>query len=551
MVEDYQKRMGHFIESKSDSCIILANQLYEFSNLKGFPFGKVIAYETKGMYYEIVEGRYDKAGIEYLNALKVAEKEKLPYLAEVYHSLAVMYHTSDNYLKARKYYLEAYKYALKHKNRELQKKCLINLGSIHSSIHEYDKAESLFLRSLNIKELSDFNYDLYANLGNLNMRKKNYKKAVEFFEKASNRDSINYDSERNLRFLMDGKAALNDSTGMSSILERAKKSFESEVSSREKSLMANSISAYYQKFGFYKEALEFKNQYLKIYEELKEKQRDDIVYEVEAKFDSERKEEKLKRLQFEKEQQNKLYLVLFITGLILIGSTSFFLYKNRKKNKQLSNQKAILETTLNEKNILLKEVHHRVKNSFQIVSSLLFLQSQDVNHKEAKLAIKEAENRVRSMVLIHQKLYNKDEVIGIESVEYFSDLINDIFESYNTLPSKVKLNLDIERLVLDIDTITPLGLIFNELITNSIKHAFLSIQKEYSLRVSFKKNGDLLILEVHDNGEGFSGDINENSFGIKLMKALSKKIKAELKYDLTLNQGTKAILTIHKFKVLS
>lgn len=214
----------------------------------------------------------------------------------------------------------------------------------------------------------------------------------------------------------------------------------------------------------------------------------------------------------------------------------------------LNRQKQILEIALDEKNILLREVHHRVKNSFQIVSSLLYLQSEDVDNTEAKRAIKEAENRVRSMVLIHQKLYNKEEVVGINTAEYIEDLVRDIFESHTT---DIARQLDIQPLVLDIDTVTPLGLILNELITNTLKHAFTHNNKGHLLRIAFRQEKEKLVLKVRDNGAGFTDEIKDTSFGIKLMKALAKKIRAELRYTATPDGGTEAVLIVQKFNILS
>lgn len=546
--EGYQIRLDHYLEQESDSTLLVAGELWEYSKKTNYPLGMAIAAEYRGLYYELVESRYDKAGNEYLQALKICESENLPYLADIYHTLGLMYHTTDNYQKGMEYYELAHKFALKHKNTGLEKKILINWGSVNSSLKNFDKAEELLGRSLAIKENPHDDYNTYANLGNLSMRRKNYRKAVEYFEKATEVHPDNGESERNLRFLLDAKVALNDSSGMHTLLPRAIGSFETGGYLREKSLMAMAISEYYRKFGFYEKALEYKDKYLQIYEEIKEKQRDDIVYEVQARFDLEHKDDQLRLLQLEKDQQNLVYLVLAVAGLTLAASTGFFLYKNRKKNILLNRQKQILEIALDEKNILLREVHHRVKNSFQIVSSLLYLQSEDVDNTEAKRAIKEAENRVRSMVLIHQKLYNKEEVVGISTTEYFEDLVRDIFESHT---AAISCQLDIQPLVLDIDTVTPLGLILNELITNTLKHAFTKNKRDYLLRITFRKEKEKLLLQVSDNGEGFTQEVKDSSFGIKLMKALARKIRAELHYAAIPGGGTEAVLIVQKFNILS
>ena len=184
------------------------------------------------------------------------------------------------------------------------------------------------------------------------------------------------------------------------------------------------------------------------------------------------------------------------------------------------------------------------------MSSLLYLQSESVQDKEAKIAIKEAENRVRSMVLIHQKLYNKDELVGINTEDYFTDLVRDIFESHQFKTEPIKYSLTVESLILDIETITPIGLILNELIVNTIKHAFDDITAQSKIHIKFYSENDKLILKVIDNGKGFEGDVKNTSFGITLMKALSKKLKATLNYKSEINIGTEAILEISKFTIL-
>ena len=269
------------------------------------------------------------------------------------------------------------------------------------------------------------------------------------------------------------------------------------------------------------------------------------ISDYEVKYDTERKEREI-----EKQQATKrtLYLILGSIGLLL-AVVSFFFIKNRKKNLLLAKQKKLLEATVDEKNILLKETHHRVKNSFQIVSSLLYLQSENIEDKEAQIAIKEAQNRVRSMVLIHQKLYNKDQLVGINTEEYIQDLTKDIFDSHQS-EKKVSYSLDVDSLVLDIESITPIGLILNELITNVLKHAFETITSESTINIEFKKVGEAIIMKVSDNGQGMASEIREGSFGIKLMKALAKKLKAVLIFEARIPNGTTATLHINQFTEL-
>jgi hypothetical protein len=119
-------------------------------------------------------------------------------------------------------------------------------------------------------------------------------------------------------------------------------------------------------------------------------------------------------------------------------------------------------------------------------------------------------------------------LIGIETKEYIEDLVNDIIENQTDTIPNLTTQTDVESTVFSVDSVTPLGLIINELITNCIKHAFASGVKNPKITLEFKKHGDGYLLKVSDNGIGFSNEINENSFGIKLIHALAKKLKGKL-----------------------
>ncbi len=253
----------------------------------------------------------------------------------------------------------------------------------------------------------------------------------------------------------------------------------------------------------YEKAYEHLDQWSLLTENMNSEAMRSKIAELEVVHNTNLKERELqdKDMQLQKKQSSQKLLIWIIASISLIlifGAYTFI--KIRKKNKQLDKQKALLEKTVDEKNVLLKEVHHRVKNSFQIVSSLLFLQSKNVKDKEAQLAIKEAQNRVRSMVLIHQKLYSKDDLVGINTQEYFEELTQDIFNSHQDKSKGLYYKLDIEPMMLDIETITPIGLILNELIVNVLKHAYDDINDKSKMHISFiTLNSNQLQLKVIDN----------------------------------------------------
>lgn len=224
------------------------------------------------------------------------------------------------------------------------------------------------------------------------------------------------------------------------------------------------------------------------------------------------------------ERSMSLLLLVTITAMLVLGVIIFYLYrKQRRKN-------AIILKQSDDMQVLMKEIHHRVKNNLQVISSLLDLQALSIKHDQAAEAVKVGRNRVQSMALIHQNLYNEGNIKGIKVKTYIDTLAQGLFHSYNIKPRSVHLTTDIDDLNLDVDTVIPIGLILNELITNSLKYAFRD--KEYGeISVMLKKDGANLLLKVRDNGDGFPPDSSmqpETTFGIKLIKAFAQKLKARL-----------------------
>ena len=161
------------------------------------------------------------------------------------------------------------------------------------------------------------------------------------------------------------------------------------------------------------------------------------------------------------------------------------------KSRKVEKQKAVIEKSLDEKEFLLKEIHHRVKNNLQVISSLLNLQSRTVDDEKVQSALNEGRNRVRSMAIIHQNLYQKDNLAGISMSTYLGELSQEIVDSYS-VNQVVNVSLDIEDIHLDVDTAVPIGLIVNELVSNSMKYGF-SNQNQGVIKIElFKANDDML-----------------------------------------------------------
>ncbi|MBI5680538.1 MAG: PAS domain S-box protein [Methanobacterium sp.] len=213
--------------------------------------------------------------------------------------------------------------------------------------------------------------------------------------------------------------------------------------------------------------------------------------------------------------------------------------------KEVENE---LKLSLKEKEMLLKEIHHRVKNNLMVISSLLNLQSQYIKDKEALGIFKESQSRAKSMALIHERLYRSTDLKRIDFGEYIRTLTTDLFRTYVPDASLIKLIMDVENIMLDINTSVPLGLIVNELVSNSMKHAFPDKMKG-EIEVDFKLQGDNFMLSVADNGVGFPENIdfkNTDSLGLQLVNSLVSQIDGEINLDK--ENGSKFTVLFKEYK---
>jgi two-component sensor histidine kinase len=226
-------------------------------------------------------------------------------------------------------------------------------------------------------------------------------------------------------------------------------------------------------------------------------------------------------------------VVLGILGLVY----AIYMYRvkdvkrqNRRLENRVKSRTMQIVKERDEKAVLLKEIHHRVKNNLQIVNSMLRLQSYYVKDQEALYALEETQNRVMSMAMIHERMYKTENLANIDLEEYLTDLCRDIISTYD-LRNSVKLHADIRLDKLNIDTLTPLGLIINEVASNAMKYAFPDGQ-EGTFRIVLERHGeDKLRLRVGDDGVGMPLDLSDgetDSLGTTLMDSLSDQLNGEL-----------------------
>jgi PAS domain S-box-containing protein len=189
-----------------------------------------------------------------------------------------------------------------------------------------------------------------------------------------------------------------------------------------------------------------------------------------------------------------------------------------------------IRASLNEKEVMLKEIHHRVKNNLQVVSSLLNLQSGYPRVETVKDLFVESQNRVSSMALIHEKLYQSDDLANIDFSEYIESLAQNLFHSYSAKPDQVTLTTDVKAR-LDIDHAIPCGLIVNELLSNSLKHAFPAGRKG-KIHLTFRASGAEFKLQFHDDGIGLPLDLDvqkTETLGLQLVTTLAHQLRGTVR----------------------
>ncbi len=240
-----------------------------------------------------------------------------------------------------------------------------------------------------------------------------------------------------------------------------------------------------------------------------------------------------------KEQQ----AIIFIANLFLcITSISLFMYlalsNSRKENevyeKRLRERKAseeAIKSALQEKELLLAEIHHRVKNNLAVIASLFNLQISTIVNGEAKAILTDSKNRVKSMALIHDSLYRSEKLSEIDFAKYTKELINEIHYSYPVLANSVKINRSISNITLNVNNAIPCGLILNELLTNCFKHAFIGREKG-NIDIHFSEENDIVKLKVKDDGVGLKENYNKSdSLGMVVINSLCDQLDAKCTFQ--------------------
>lgn len=279
----------------------------------------------------------------------------------------------------------------------------------------------------------------------------------------------------------------------------------------------------YENLGQPARALSFARQHDQLEDSINRNENAMMMIRFQAQYEMTKKEKELEAARLVLRNRN---IILFSVAVIAILAITFMVafYIQRQKIKR---QNVQLSESNVEQRALMQEVHHRVKNNLQYIVSLLSLQAQTVQNPELSQQIEEIKSRIVTIGIIHQRLYQSQEIPAVELPVFIQELVVNMLKAMRTRVV-VKNNLTIEPIRVDIETGISIGLLVNELLTNSVKHAFVNhVAPEFSLTI--RQEGDEIVMQVSDNGPGFElKKSGRHGFGIRLIELLVRKLKGSL-----------------------
>ena len=551
-------------EKQTDSALVLAYKAIQLS--KKINYKKGIAESSNNIAVcEDIKGNSVEAIKLFISTIKLFEELKdTNKIAQCYSQMGISYFFQYQYDNAQLYYQKAINLYLKTKNKKELAGVLINQGIVYTYINKNNEAEKNYLNALNIYQEENNIAGLsptYNSLAKIYFAKKNYEKAIEYY-KQSEKYSIESNNSFNL---------ISTYNSLAIIYKELRKYDDAKMYSEKSVAISKQIGALEREMfchetmadilfamGDYKNAYESFKNYSSIKDSIFTTDKNDAIAEMQAKFDVEKNQQKVKEIELQKKiddeantKQRILFMVVIVVILISLVFTILLFRNKQKVNSLLEQKNAAIQANLEQKEVMMSEIHHRVKNNLQMVSSILDLQARDLTDEKSMRVIEDSLSRINAISLIHQRLYQSDNIRGIKINTYLQELAFDILKNFSSsvTTTPIQLTCKVADLNMDLESAIPIGLITAELITNACKYAFLSIEKP-EITITLNKQQDALVLIVTDNGVGKQAAVNESgtSFGTKLIKSLSRKLRAEIIED-TSNKGTSIQLKINSFKL--
>ncbi len=488
-------------------------------------------------------GELDKAADYALKSLQLGKKLKDSNAqALAYSDLSNLFWKQSKFEKGVEFGLKSITlFEIKNINNLDYDFTLYVIGNNYLELKQFDEALRYYKHSIAIGERYGFYNnlsDVYISLTDLYSYLNNFKKAAEAGKNAVKYAELLDNNFMIMRsWLSIGKSQLKERDFNAAIISLKKCIEIATVDFGDEYYLSQAYEALSQAFFANKN---FESAYIALaeYDKLKSlvftKEADQRISLLQTEFDVALKEDTIKLQNTKIEQQrSKQTLVIVIASLLFLLLSVLYLTYRKDKNKT-----KLLRKQNEEKAFLLKEIHHRVKNNLEVVSSLLSLQSAQLQDENAKNAMQDSQNRVHSMSMIHQRLYQGKNLAAIEMKDYCFNLTTHVLDSFGAA-KQIKTECKMKPLELDVDTAVPIGLIVNELLTNALKYAFPN-NKKGTVTINLERtDANTLLLQVTDNGIGMQEDrIQGTGFGTQLINLLTQQLNGKMEIKTNKNDGT-------------
>jgi len=457
-----------------------------------------------------------KQALNYINqCMTIAQKEHYTdLLIESYEGLAIYESKANRYQKALELRNKVLAYYRAANDSISYHQALYNIGLLYKNMGQYARSERAFkeVRAFGEQQKSDYLVG-YANL------------SLPYALIPQNKlDEAEACCQKALRWV--------ETTGIE------KNTFLQEINGH--------LSRLWEKRGNYQKALQYYRLQTANHDSIINAERSRQVAELETRYQTREKETEIQKLGEANARQTR-QIGAAVAGLLILAVLLVALYqlyiRVRHSRQQIQQQSDQLT-------LMMKEIHHRVKNNLAIVSSLLYLQTTQLDDDDAIQTMRIGQQRVEAMSLIHQRLYQTDQATTIQIRDYLTELIDNVLKAFGYRHQDFDLQINISDLELDVELAMPLGLILNELVTNSLKYAYNHSRQpllHVGLRQASEDAKSDLILEVQDNGPGIDmADWNRpgqrHSFGRHLVTLLSQQLEGT--YELIKKDGTLFRLTV-------
>lgn len=532
--------------AKYDSAVSHFNQSIELNKKDTFERGVAGNLNNLGQVL-LLKGEYDKALNSYYSSLEIFEKyNDTLNIGELHSNIGALL-VKINELDAAEEQFRLSRIQYKLAKVKLQEAWVMyDLGNIKMKKGLLDTAIVYFQESAKVWESFDRikgYYNCMLRIGEIMIKQKKYDKAEELF----------FTSKQNFNKIKDSQG-VSESLMLLGRVQYLQGKFSNAIENLSMSLeLSDSLESeqikmdtYFDLYNCYKKlnktdkALLFHEKYQALKDTIFSREKNKELAEYQTKLNLFNKEVIIKQLedstqkqqlktqlisQENKQKQKSIYFL--ILGIIIILVFLYMLYRRNKTNSILNKE---LNLSLKEREVLIREIHHRVKNNLQIISSLLNLQSEKTVEPDSREILRISQSRIEAMSMIHENLYKSTKLSEINFKAYVENLCKYIETSFSLPEKEIQLNCSIEPIQVEIDKLVPCGLIINELVTNSVKHAF---DKQYkkSIDISCIFTGNVVKIEISDNGKGLPDGFDlkkSNSLGLRLASGLSKQLNSEL-----------------------